>query len=189
MYPAMLLLALASLLPAGVQEVASKAACQITLADKASNAQMSFEDFDQKGVTPSTWRQLSDRGCDAAAIEAAEAYLADARFTKASEQRDVMFHIAQSLGLLGKYDEAALLVAASKNPISSPGDDLDWNAYLDGTWAFFKRDKARLDQARKTLLSEPGRGNQINGSALTGLLRCFDKPYRLAYQATCRVEK
>lgn len=165
-----------------------KAACQITAADKASNAQMSFEDFDQKGVSPSTWRQLSDRGCYAAAVEAAEAYLVRARFTKASEQRDVMFHIAQSLGMVGKYDEAALMVAGSKTPVSSPAGDLDWNTYLNGTWAFFKRDKAMLAEARQTLVSEQGHGNQINGAVLTGLLRCFDKPYRAAYQAACRVE-
>lgn len=189
MYPAMLVLALALLSSAEAQVVDPRAACQITAADKTSNAQMTFEDFDQKGVSRSTWRQLSDRGCYTAAIEAAEDYLIRAHFPKASEQRDVMFHIAQSLGMAGKYDEAALMVAGSKTPVSSPGEDLDWNAYLDGTWAFFKRDKAMLSKARETLLSEQGHGNQINGSVLTGLLRCFDKPYRAAYQSACRGEK
>jgi hypothetical protein len=189
MYPAMLLLAFAFLSPSGAQAAHPGAACRVTAADKTANAQMTFEDFDQKGVAPSTWRWLSDRGCDAAAVDVAEDYLAHARFAQASEQRDVMFHTAQSLGMLGRYDEAALLVAASKNPLSGPGEELDWNTYLDGTWAFFKRDRAALDQARKTLSSEPGRGNQLNGSALSGLLRCFDEPYRVAYGAACRTER
>jgi hypothetical protein len=91
--------------------------------------------------------------------------------------------------MVGKYDEAASLVAGSKTPVSSPGEDLDWNTYLDGTWAFFKRDKAMLAAARETLVAEQGRGNQINGAVLTGLLHCFDQPYRVAYQTACRVEK
>jgi hypothetical protein len=188
MNPTILLLTLASLSAAGAQAADTTATCEITSADKASNAQMSFDDFDQKGVSAATWRQLSNRGCDAAAVEAAEDYLTHARFTKASEQHDVVFHLAQSLGMAGKYEEAALMVASAKSPVPTPGADLDWNTYLDGTWAFFKRDRATLAQARQTLVSEPGRGNQINGSVLTGLFRCFDKPYRIAYQAACRAE-
>jgi len=166
-----------------------KTACHVTALDKTSNAQMSFDDFDQKGVSASTWRRLSERGCYAAAIEAAEDYLIHAHFAKASEQRDVMFHIAQSLGMIGRYEEAALAVAGAKSPIATPADDLDWNTYLDGTWAFFKRDKAMLARARQILVSEQGRGNQINGSVLSGLLNCFDKPYLSAYQTPCRSEK
>jgi hypothetical protein len=186
MQPLSLALAFALLLPAAAQTPDFAPACSITSADKAANAQLSFDDFDQKGVSPTTWRRLSNRGCDAVAVEAAEDYLAHAHFKVAQEQRDVMFHIGQSLGTIGRYDEAALMVAGSKAPAAEPTGELDWNIYVDGTWAFFKRDKAALTQAQQALVAKPGKGNQLNGSVLTGLLNCFDRPYGVAYGGTCR---
>jgi hypothetical protein len=186
MPPLALALAFALLLPPGTQVTDIAPACNLTAADKAANAQLSFDDFDQKGVSPTTWRRLSNRGCEALAVEAAEDYLAHARFRAAQEQRDVMFHIGQSLGMIGKYDEAALMVAGSKAPAAEPLGELDWNTYVEGTWAFFKRDKAALTQAQQVLTAKPGKGNQINGSVLTGLLNCFDRPYGVAYGGTCR---
>ena len=181
-----LVLALALLLPAGAPGGDIEPACHLTAADKAANAQLSFDDFDQKGVSPVTWRRLSTRGCHALAVEAAEDYLVHGRFKTASEQRVLMFHIGQSLGMSGKYEAAALMVAATKTPASEPSVDLDWNTYVDGTWAFLKRDKAALTRARDTLAAEPGKSNEINGSVLTGLLTCFDRPYEVAYGSACR---
>jgi hypothetical protein len=181
-----LVLAFALLLSAGPPGGEIEPACHLTAADKAANAQLSFDDFDQKGVTPVTWRRLSNRGCHALAVEAAEDYLVHAHFRTASEQRDVMFHIGQSLGMSGKYDAAALMVAGAKAPAAESSGDLDWNTYVDGTWAFLKRDKAALARAREILLAEPGKGNEINGAALAGLLACFDKPYEVAYGSACR---
>jgi hypothetical protein len=162
------------------------ASCTLTDADKQANAELSFDDFDQKGTGPATWRQLDNRNCEAAAIEAAEDYLVHARNLSQGARRNIFFHIAQSLGVAGDYKTAALMVASAKDPSPTPAGAFDWNTYLDGTWAFFKRDKASLAIAQKKLISELGEGNQINGSVLTGLLNCFDRPYGIAYQKECR---
>ncbi len=181
-----LVLVFALLLPADAPGGDIEPACHLTAADKAANAQLSLDDFDQKGISPATWRQLSTRGCHALAVEAGADYLAHAHFRNASEQRLVMFHIGQSLGMAGDYDAAALMVAGSKTPMSESSGELAWNTYVDGTWAFFKRDKASLAQARDAVVAQPGKGNQINGGVLTGLLACFDKPYVVAYSSACR---
>ena len=169
---------------AGAQE--QPASCTLTEADKQVNADLSFDDFDQIGTGPATWRQLDNRHCEAAAVEAAEDYLIHARNLPQGARRNIFFHIAQSLGIQGDYKAAALMVASAKDPSSPPAGAFDWNTYLDGTWAFFKRDKASLSIAQKKLTSEPGDGNQINGSVLTGLVNCFDQPYGIAYQKECR---
>jgi hypothetical protein len=181
-----LLSAIVPAAPARAAEPGPGAACTLTAADKVANAKLSFDDFDQTGVGPATWRQLSNHGCWAQAVEAAGDYLAHARFARASQQRDVIFHIGQSLGIEGKYEEAALMIASAKSPDPAAGEALDWNTYLEGTWAFFKRDRAALERARARLIGELGAGNQLNGSVLSGLVNCFDRPYAIAYESACR---
>ena len=104
--------------------------------DLQHNASLSFDDFDQKGTTPATWRQLDDRGCKVEAALAAEDYLMHAKLASVVQQHDVLFHIAQSLAQAGRNDEAAMLVAASKDPIQAVGAAFDWNTYLDGKLGF-----------------------------------------------------
>jgi hypothetical protein len=162
--------------------------CELSREDKIANSKLTFDQFDQIGVTPATWRQLEDKhGCHAQAVEAAEDYLIHAHFEHEAERRDVIFHIAQSLALSGKYEEAALMVASSKNPSQAATSKLDWNTYLNGTWAFLKKDKGTLKEMRDLLATEPGEGNHLNASVLSGLLTCFNKPYSIAYGcAACR---
>jgi len=188
MFTAALIIALAGGSPptARAEDARPAGTCALTPADKLTNAKMSFDDFDQAGAGPATWRQLSNHKCWPAALEAAEDYLVHARFKTPSEQRDVIFHIAQTLGEMGENDEAALVVAGAKNTASYSGEGLDWNTYVDGTWAFFKHDRAALERAQTTLISESGPENRLDGSVLTGLLHCFDQSYRTAYEKACR---
>lgn len=164
----------------------AQSACHLTAADKAANAQLSFDDFDQKGVTPSTWRRLEEAGCHAEALEAAEDYLVNGPAITASEKQVVQFHIAQTLALMGRNEEAARMVAIAMSPDHGNRGDLDWNTYLVGTWAFLKRDRARLEAAVTRLTAEPGDGNRMNAGAIRGLLNCFDKPYSESYATACR---
>jgi hypothetical protein len=160
--------------------------CALSQEEKIANAKLTFDQFDQKGVTPSTWRQLSDQKCQLQAVEAAEDYLIHAHLENEAERRDVGFHIGQSLAMVGKYEEASLMVASSKDPMQHANAELDWNTYLDGTWAFLKRNKAELESNRTRLAAEPGRGNALNATVLTGLLNCFAQPYSIAYEKICR---
>ncbi len=45
--------------------------CDLSDQEKVANAELTFDECDQKGTTPSTWRQLSNRHCEVQTIEAA----------------------------------------------------------------------------------------------------------------------
>lgn len=160
--------------------------CVLTNADRRANAALSFEDFDQKGVLPSTWRALSNDGCFDTASDAMESYLLDGPVTDQRERGDMSFHLGQTLALAGRTSEATVAMTAAARTGAAPDDDFDWHTYVVGTWAFLARDRERLEAAKRRLSSEPGRGNQINAAALSGLDACFDRPYVEAYQRPCR---
>ena len=164
---------------------ADEAKCKLTPEDKAANAKLSFDEFDQMGVTASTWRALEEAGCHKLAVEAAEDYLVNGPVLTPSAKSDVLFHIAQSLAFDGDNPGAALMVTAAIPPGRDNHGDLDWTTYLIGTWAFLAKDRARLDAAATKVAAEPGNGNRIDGDVLKGLAACFDKPYAKAY-VDCR---
>jgi hypothetical protein len=161
--------------------------CSISQADKVANAKLSFEQFDQEGALPSTWRQLQARGCQREAIEAVQDYAARGPALEPRQQRIVLFHLGQSLAMLGEERQAATFIGLTREPPGSrpPENTLNWNDYVTGTWAFLVKDRALLASARDAVLSKPGQGNQINGRILAGLERCFDKPYAEAYNPKC----
>jgi hypothetical protein len=159
--------------------------CFLSAADKSANARLSFDEFDQKGVTNSTWRQLEDRGCHALTVEAAEDYLVEGPVLTLAHKEDVLFHEAQSLAFLGDTAQAAHFVAAAIPPDRSNHGDLDWTTYLIGTWAFLVREKPLLDASAGKMSLEPGEDNAIDGAVLRGLAKCFNRSYRIAY-TVCR---
>ena len=162
-------------------------ACTLTAADKGANAKLSFDDFDQKGVLPSTMRALGNRGCWAAAAASIEDYLIHGPVPKPGQQRVLLFHLGQALALSGDEAGAAPFIAAARNPDQPPAgpDALRWNEYVTGTWAFLTKDRAALANARATVLSGAAAGDKINGALLKAMERCFDKPYKVAYDPKC----
>lgn len=112
------------------------------------------------------------------------------------------WHEGQLRAAVGRYDRAAVLLAAGVNP----GGDVDFLEYALGTIAFLRRDKAGLEAARARLAKMPAPpdfeqmaaeikknyGQTItwppNLDVLDGLSNCFDKPYREAYDLPCRAK-
>ena len=159
--------------------------CKLTAEDKAANAKLGFEDFDQKGSTPSTWRALMPRNCPGIAAEAADDYLVNGPALTPDQKSDVLFHEAQALAIMGDNAQASRLVAAAIMPDRGTHGDLDWTTYLTGTWAFLVNNRTALDAAAAKLGAEPGEGNRIDAAVLRGLRTCFDKDYDTAYNE-CR---
>lgn len=159
--------------------------CRLTPTDKAANVQLSFNDFDQVGTSPATGRRLADRGCYIEAAEATEDYLVNGPVQKPSEQRVLLFHLAQQLALAGYVREAARFVGAAKN-VEQEATSLDWNSFVEGTWAFLVRDRAKLVAAREKLEASDRPGDKLNMRALAGLENCFGKSYREASGPACR---
>jgi hypothetical protein len=159
--------------------------CKLTADEKVENAKLSFEDFDQTGATPSTWRALMNRNCPGRAAEAADDYLVNGPPQTPEHKSDLLFHEAQALAIMGDNAQASRLVAAAIMPDRGMRADLDWTTYLTGTWAFLVNNRGALDAAAGKLSSEPGDGNRINANVLRGLQACFDKDYDTAYN-DCR---
>jgi hypothetical protein len=167
------------------------AACTLTMQAKVANAKLSFDDFDQKGSTPTTARSLGQRGCWKAAAEATADYLIRGPIASPGEQVVLLFHVGQQLALGGEERRGADFVAAARRPVdpAASADRLRWNDYVVGTWAFLTKDRAMLTAARDAVLAGKNPGDQINGRILAALERCFNKPYIVAYDPKCGAPK
>jgi len=159
--------------------------CKLTADEKAANAKLSFDEFDQQGTTPSTWRALMNRDCPGRAAEAADDYLVNGPAQTPEHKSDILFHEAQALAIMGDNAQASRLVAAAIMPDRANHGDLDWTTYLVGTWGFLVNNRAALDDASAKLSAEPGEANQTDAKVLRGLQACFDKSYDEAYNQ-CR---
>ncbi|TXI91817.1 MAG: hypothetical protein E6Q34_06940 [Burkholderiaceae bacterium] len=165
--------------------------CEISTNDFLENAKLSFEDFDQKGITPKTSRALGNAKCYLAAVEVSEQYLAMNLNLSARERAIVTWHMAQYLAFAGKEKEAAKLMLASLNgkEIAIPEDQFDWNTYVIGTWAFIHKNRPLLEQSLQTLQSRGGQRNTMNGNVLQGFLNCFEASYESSYGAKACTSK
>lgn len=159
--------------------------CRLTPEEKAANAKLSFEDFDQKGTTSSTWRALMEKGCPGRAAEATDDYLVNGPAQTPEHKSDLLFHEAQAVAIMGDNALASRLVAAAIPPDRGMHGDLDWTTYLIGTWAFLVKDRVTLDAATARMAAEPGDENRTDANVLRGLQTCFDKDYDTAYNG-CR---
>lgn len=168
--------------------VAQAPQCALTTEDKIANARLNFEDFDQKGTTPATARQLSQRGCWRAAVEATEDYLANGPLGTEGQQRVLRFHLGQQLANAGRESEAALVIIGTRNPLEklTDAETLRWNDFVRGHWAFFTKKRAVLQSSLAEVKKGTGFGNVLNGALLDGLIKCFDRPYLEAVSEPCR---
>jgi hypothetical protein len=161
--------------------------CSLTNADREANARLSFEEFDQQGKLPSTWRALGNAGCRTQAIDALKDYVIHGPVQEPYHQRILLFHLGQTLASYGQESQGAEFIAFSREPKGSrpKKSTLNWNDYVVGTWAFLTKDWNLLVKSRRAVFASSGQGNQINGAILEGLERCFDKPYSVAYDPDC----
>jgi hypothetical protein len=166
-------------------EAEAKPTCELSKIDKRYNATLDFEQFDQKGVGRSTARQLSNHNCYQAAADATADYLINRTIKSVDQQRVLLFHLGQYRALSGNELGAGDLIAATKDPSQLANDDRDWNDYVSGTWAFFTKNKELLMKAHAKLSRKTTPMARINSGVLTGLIRCFNKPYRYAYGSNC----
>ena len=152
------------------------------------------------------WRLLERQGCYSAAADLIAAYRA-----KRHPKRDTTswFHEAQMRAYAGDYARAVAILPNARHRY----DGFGWNAYLDATAAFLRRDRAALDAARERLAATPlphthqwlfddagrpiavpapGPGERWppNLAVVDALQRCFARSYRQAYSAaTCYIAR
>ena len=178
---------LLALLGSVTAQGSDNAVCTLSEADRRANARLSFEEFDQTGSTPTSARRLGERGCWKEAAEATADYLIRGPAAPPEQLRVLLFHLGQFYAMAGEEARAADFVAASRRAdATDPASDaLRWNDYVQGTWAFLRKDREMLIAARDSILSAPGTRNRTNGALLAALERCFDRPYAVAYDMNC----
>ncbi len=160
-------------------------ACSLTEADKARNRTLDWATFDQDGSEPKNWRALEAKGCHLVAAEAAADYLAHGPMPQSERwHSSTRFHMAQSLAFAGNNNEAAKVAATARR--LEPVSGLDWNTYVSGTFAFLVKDKVGLRSAQQRLALSVNSGDSTNNGVLLGLIHCFDRPYKVAYDLECR---
>jgi hypothetical protein len=156
---------------------------------------LSPEAFDRDDGS-SGWRTLSDApDCERAIAELIRAYRLsqpEGETIRSLLYANEGFKFARS----GEFEQAIEALLASKLP-----DDEAWNAYVDATVAFLKRDREALLAARERLAAVPPppgfdeavaaykaqsgieRKWPFNLEIVDGLIACYEKPFWDAYNA------
>lgn len=152
--------------------------------------------FDQG---PEGWRRLANPDCFAAAAD----LIRDWRAAHPGHSPMLHWHEGQMRAAAGQYEHAAMLFEAARAGPNEWNIDTGWNAYVDASIAFVRRDAARLQAARNHLADLPppplqtqaapaARAEPLpenwppNLDVVDGLIACFDKPYADAMNPACR---
>ena len=151
----------------------------------------SFTEFDQ---TETGWRALDAHSCYRAAASLIQRYLAaHAVHLQPYQRATLYFHLAQEFANAGEMGSASSAIRQSQaSSAQQPRRFPSWDTYVDGTLAYFRRDRGGLVKAIHGMeaLSKAAQGASktavdLNLATLNGLLLCFTKSYVVAYSPTC----
>jgi hypothetical protein len=168
--------------------------------DKNQNLKKSFKDFDQD--LNNGWRKLSNRECFLQSAQLIGQYIDKNQKTLNNSQIQMLkWHQAQNYANIPDYSSARQILLQLKY------DDEVFEAYRKATIAFLENDFATLKSARYELsiIPRPDGFDQEarvfkekynkaiiwppNLDVVDGLIKCFDKPYKIAYSdANCRLK-
>ena len=163
--------------------------------DREAMLAMDLQAFDQQ--QDAGWRALQARGCLAEAAELLAAYQA----AHPEEAGLLAWHEGQLRAMLEQRDAAIALFEASRKDEAE--DFQGWNAYVEASIAFLQNDRPALEAARERLAGVPkpegmkltmeqpdGKVLEMawppNLNVVDGLIDCFGKTYKEAYNAPCR---
>lgn len=163
--------------------------------DREAMLALDLQAFDQQ--QNAGWRALQARGCLAEAAELLAAYQA----AHPDEAGLLAWHEGQMRAALEQRDAAIALFKASRK--GEAEDFQGWNAYVDASIAFLQNDRPALVAARERLAAVPkpegmkltmeqpdGKVLEMawppNLNVVDGLIACFGKTYKEAYNAPCR---
>jgi hypothetical protein len=149
--------------------------CMVTDGERESMLRQDYQTFDTASGARS-WRALLQSGCIREAVDMLEAYRARNGSRLTLEQRlELNFHIGQTLAFGGRDTDSLPYFESAR----ADGASDEWNAYVDATIAFIRKDRAQLEAARRRYLAAASR-EPMRVRIIDGLLMCLDKPYTQA---------
>lgn len=144
---------------------------------------MDYKAFDQT-LPDGGWRAIVD---PVEAGKVLDAYhLNNFEKLEVYQHRIIYWHAGQSYALGDLYELAVARFGASFNRDEKPNDEFKWNFYVRASIAFLQKDMKALVSARDELAQATHSGAKVNLKIVNAFIRCFNKPYRLAYNSDCQ---
>lgn len=160
---------------AGAQTQVHARDCVVTADEREAMLRQDYRTFDE-GADAHSWRTLLREGCIREAVEMLEAYRArNASRLTLDQQLELNFHIGQTLAF-GGHDAESLPYFESAR---ADGASSEWNAYVDATIAFIRKDRPQLEAARRRYVAAPS-SQPMRVRIIDGLLMCLEQPYAQA---------
>jgi hypothetical protein len=171
----------------GSTYVLPKVTCPPSPEDTQRLLALSLHDFDQNPL--SGWRLYGSNGCYMDGARLIDAY-AD-KITDARLLSGLRFHQFQMLAHAGDTPGALAVLQKVKRLDVERKADTGWKLYVVGTEAFLESRKSDLEKHMVALVAfadqhgPTAKVARANARVLKGLVQCFGKPYRQAYQPSC----
>jgi hypothetical protein len=90
------------------------------------------------------------------------------------------WHAGEYFALAGLYDVALARMEQCKKRDEAADSKFRWNAYVDSTIAFLRRDLGKLRAKREELAAGTDPRRLVNLNVVDGLIKCFNQSYREA---------
>jgi hypothetical protein len=159
--------------------------CKISAAEKTALLALPYQEFDQ--TLGEGWRKYADRGCYRQTAPIVDQY-------RTMNQRDLLdwqvriltWHAGQIYAFCDEYGLARLRFQNSFDPKEPNDTPILWNDYVHATLAFLDKDMETLQKHREAIASGPVfNGIRYNLAVVDGFIRCFNRPYSVAYSDKC----
>ena len=146
-----------------------------------SRQKLDYVTFDQR--FGQGWREVADAGRYAPAARLIEQYLrTNGDHLAAWQKRNLHFHAGQAYACAGDYPVAIGHMQQSWMNDEPPDSPIRWNAYVDATIAFLRKDRVTLQARRDEIAAGPPRDGEVpNLAVVQRLLDNLDQPYSKAY--------
>ena len=155
--------------------------CDISPEGEKRLLNLPYEKFDQ--TFSEGWRKYADRGCYQLSAELLDKYFELHKDMFMPWQKQIItWHAGQMYAFDDNYEFARIRFNNSFDPDEGVQAKILWNDYVHATISFLNKDIKKLKFHREKIASGPELdGKKPNLNVVDNLIKCFNKPYRVAY--------
>lgn len=158
--------------------------CEISPVQNDLMLMQEFWTFDQSPFGFRSLAKLDDRCYLRTGVLIADYLTKNDTALDANSKQISNFHAGQSFSFVTKYDIAIPHFERSINPDEAADPTFHWNAYVEATLAFLRRDKNALVAAREKFGKHPQGGDSVNVKVVDRMIKCFNSTYKDVYMYT-----